>query len=193
MTITTLCQVENCGKPSKHIGLCGAHYKRHHRYGDPTAGASSHYKTPDEAFLARAIAKNSGCVEWSGSKDKKGYGQLRIGGKLVKAHRYAWSRVNGAIPKGKVVLHMCDNPKCVNVLHLSVGTQLENVADMDAKGRRINNQPKGAANGNSKLTDNDVRAIRCDNRRQVDIAKTYGIAQTVVSKIKLHQAWSHVK
>ena len=193
MTITTLCQIDGCGKPARHIGWCLSHYKRYNRYGDPLAGASRHYKTPEEAFLARSLPRDTGCIEWVGSRDAKGYGQLRIDGKLIKAHRYAVERANGPIPDGMVVMHLCDNPKCVNIEHLQVGSQRQNVRDMDGKGRRINKQPKGSANGNSKLTDDDVRAIRRDTRRQVDIAATYGIAQTVVSKIKLHQAWMHVK
>ena len=118
---------------------------------------------------------------------------MRIGGKLVKSHRYAWAMANGPIPNGMVVLHKCDNPSCVNIDHLDARTQLENVRDMNVKGRRINNQPKGMASGNAKLTEDDVRAIRSDTRRQIDIAATYGIAQPVVSRIKLYQAWRHVK
>ena len=193
MTIMTLCQIDGCGKPARHLGWCVAHYKRYNRYGDPLAGASPHYKTPEEAFLARSCHRDTGCIEWTGSSDAKGYGQLRIDGKLIKAHRYAVERSNGPTPDGMVVMHLCDNPKCVNIDHLQIGSQKQNVHDMDGKGRRINKQPKGSANGNSKLTDDDVRAIRRDTRRQVDIAATYGIAQTVVSKIKLHQAWRHVK
>jgi len=111
----------------------------------------------------------------------------------MKAHRYAVERKSGQIPLGMIVMHICDNPKCVNVDHLQVGTQTDNVRDMDAKGRRVNNQPRGIASYNAKITDDDVRNIRSDKRRQVDIAASYGIAQTVVSKIKLYQAWSHVK
>lgn len=193
MTIRTLCQIDGCGKDARHLGWCVAHYKRYNRYGDPTAGSSSRYKTPDVAFMARSVMNDSGCIEWTGSCDRKGYGQLRIGGKLIKAHRYAVEREIGPIPSGMVVMHTCDNPKCVNVDHLQVGTQTDNVRDMDAKGRRVNNQCRGMASYNAKITDDDVKAIRSDKRRQVDIAASYGIAQTVVSKIKLYQAWSHVK
>ena len=110
----------------------------------------------------------------------------------MKAHRYAWARVNGPVPIGLMVRHKCDNPKCVNSDHLEIGTQADNVADMDQRGRRVNAQPKGAENGNAKVTDQDVLAIRNDTRRQVDIAKHYGISQPVVSRIKLRQSWGHV-
>lgn len=188
----TLCKVDACDKPARHIGLCVAHYKRQYRYGDPLAGAPAHYATPEEAFAARTVAMPSGCVHWTGSNDNKGYGHLRTNRKLIKAHRYAYMRVYGAIPAGKVILHKCDNPACVNVEHLMLGTQLENVRDMDLKRRRVNNQPKGEAKPNAKVTPEIVRAIRSDPRRQVDIAAHYGISQAVVSKIKLQQTWRHV-
>jgi hypothetical protein len=118
---------------------------------------------------------------------------LRIEGKLVKAHRYAWARQHGEIPKGLIVRHKCDNPKCVNHEHLDVGTHTDNVADMDARGRRINAQPKGSRCAASKVKEADIPKIRADNRRQIDIAKDYGISEAVVSKIKLRQAWGHVE
>ena len=194
MTDTTICKIEGCGKPSKHLGWCGPHYKRWHRHGDPLGGASSHHATPAEAFAARTVKDIvTGCLMWTGAHDGKSYGHLRIGGKLVKAHRYAWSVVNGEIPEGGLILHRCDNPPCVNADHLFLGNHTDNVNDMDAKGRRVNNQPKGSACHAAKLTADAVIAIRADTRRQADIAAAFGISQAVVSKIKLNQSWAHVK
>ncbi len=194
MTDHTICKIETCGKPSKHLGWCGAHYKRWHRHGDPIAGASPHYATPDAAFAARTIKDAAtGCLLWTGADDGHGYGQMRINRKPVRAHRYAWSSVHGDIPDGKLVLHQCDNPRCVNVDHLFLGTHTDNVNDMDAKGRRINNQRKGERCRAAKLTGDAIIAIRADTRRQIDIAADYGIKQAHVSKIKLKQSWAHIK
>ena len=55
--------------------------------------------------------------------------------RTYRAHRLMWEEVNGPIPEGMVLLHICDNPPCIRLDHLRLGTQAENVADMVAKGR----------------------------------------------------------
>lgn len=75
------------------------------------------------------------CIEWQGGRDRDGYGTTLYQGKKQRAHRVAWQRIHGPIPDGLNVLHKCDNPPCVNVGHLFLGTQRRNVEDMMAKGR----------------------------------------------------------
>lgn len=70
------------------------------------------------------------------------YGRVLVGSRRVGAHRVAWEMAHGPIPDGMVVMHGCDNPPCVNVAHLSLGTQLDNIADRVRKGRSA----RGAAN-----------------------------------------------
>jgi hypothetical protein len=77
------------------------------------------------------------CFEWELARDKDGYGVVRRGGRTRRAHREMWEQVNGPIPDGMVLLHSCDNPPCIRLSHLSLGTQAENVADMIAKGRHV--------------------------------------------------------
>lgn len=70
------------------------------------------------------------CVEWKGSKTHNGYGRVRrrrISKSPLLAHRYLWEQANGPIPKGMVVMHTCDNRGCVNIDHLMVGTQGDNL------------------------------------------------------------------
>lgn len=96
-----------------------------------------------------------GCWEWKASINWAGYGLLTHEKKHIKAHRISWELHNGEIPKGLYVRHSCDNPKCVNPDHLSLGTQVENMRD--AKER--NRIPKGIAHHASKLTEADVKQI----------------------------------
>ncbi len=79
------------------------------------------------------------CIEVNSARLPSGYGvsQIYIGGKsyTVYAHRMAWELAHGPIPAGLFVCHACDNPPCINVEHLFLGTARRNSEDMKAKGR----------------------------------------------------------
>jgi hypothetical protein len=83
------------------------------------------------------------CIIWTGCVTKGGYGKTMYKGKSRLAHRKAWMLVHGPIPASHerhgtlCVLHKCDRPSCVNVQHMFLGTQRDNVKDMDMKGRRV--------------------------------------------------------
>ena len=99
-----------------------------------------------------------GCWQWIGCKNSDGYGGFALGtGKGRElAHRTAYQLFNGVIPKGKCVLHTCDNPACVNPKHLWLGTHTDNMKDKKRKGR----QPEGEENIKSILTLKQVKEIR---------------------------------
>jgi hypothetical protein len=79
------------------------------------------------------------CIIWKQSLKETGYGQTFFQGKVTRAHRAAWIKVHGPIPAGLVLDHTCHDPKeceggvtcihraCVNVDHLRLVTQQENV------------------------------------------------------------------
>ena len=77
----------------------------------------------------------SGCIEWTGAKTKGGYGVFTVVDVTVLAHRLSYRLMGN--DNSQVVMHMCDNPSCCNPAHLIGGTYADNVADMDAKGRRV--------------------------------------------------------
>lgn len=139
---------------------------------------------------------DSGCVEWQRFKNPAGYGQVNVGKrKLMLAHRAAYMVVNGPIPDGLCVLHKCDNPACINVEHLFLGTQLENIADMKAKGRANAGpgQGPGEKNPMHKLTTDQVFAIKgIVGVAQTKIAEMFGISQTTVWQIRTGKRWAHL-
>lgn len=75
------------------------------------------------------------CWEWTGARMADGYGLFRFEGKLEGAHRISYILKHGPIPDGKMLLHACDNPPCVNPDHTSPGTNADNLGDMAQKGR----------------------------------------------------------
>lgn len=90
---------------------------------------------PDE-FVERARSKlnehvdrTGDCHVWSGPLNDKGYGVIRFppSQRTVGAHRVSWLLDRGPIPEGMVLDHLCMNPVCVNVAHLEIVTQSENV------------------------------------------------------------------
>lgn len=97
------------------------------------------------------------CVEWPLARDKKGYGKAtnRGGRGMVFAHRRAWADTFGPIPEGMVVMHLCDNPPCVRIDHLAIGTQADNLQMMRDRGRH--HQATHCPNGHTYTPENTYR------------------------------------
>lgn len=120
------------------------------------------------SYVAKAGKKD--CWPWIGSNfNNKGYGRLakRGGGRRRSrlAHRLAYSFAVGPIPKGKCVLHRCDNRKCCNPEHLFIGTIKDNNQDMWAKGRgKAPNLGKKICKNGHPLTAENVRPVKGGRR-----------------------------
>ena len=135
-----------------------------------------------ERFRAFVPAERTakGCLEWTGYRDKHGYGRLARGGKhggVIKAPRAAYELARGPIPPGKSVLHSCDNPPCVEPSHLFLGTKKDNTQDMLAKGRE--SRLTGTANPRTKMSDATVQAMReraAAGESLASLGREYGIA-----------------
>lgn len=135
--------------------------------------------------------KTTACVEWAGWKDRAGYGLRRFNGKKeCFAHRVAWEIAFGPIPEGMCVCHRCDNPPCVNVEHLFLGTQLENMRDRQAKGRGHSSRNRGESNPSAKLDIAAVAVIRATAGTPNQIAEYYGVSQATIRFIQNGKRWS---
>jgi hypothetical protein len=105
-------------------------------------------KLADRFWAKVNIVAGGECWTWTRSRSRGGYGKFnaRINGKRVHtASRIAWIICHGIIPGRLHVLHRCDNPPCVRPDHLFLGTNLDNVRDSIAKGRRA--RPEQCVNG----------------------------------------------
>jgi len=150
--------------------------------------------TLQERFDQKYIISPDGCWLWTAALNKNnGYGVIGLGGRghanTKAAHRVSYKLHIGPIPEKLYVLHKCDNPPCVNPDHLFLGTQLDNMDDMIAKGRNC----KGEAIGTAKLTEKDVLKIRSLDCPQKEIADIFKIDQGQVSRIRTRKCWKHVK
>lgn len=134
----------------------------------------------------------TGCLEWTGSRSKLGYGRIVIRGVEHYTHRKAWERVNGPIPDGLMVRHKCDNPPCMNVAHLELGTHADNMADMSERGRAKGSGVTGSRVGTARLTEEQVREIRSSTATKSALAAKYGIHRKSIQQIRNGHSWRNV-
>jgi len=137
------------------------------------------------------------CWEYPGVQ-VDGYVQVRAtkSGRFCQAHRLSWMIYNGKpVPAGLLVLHECDNRRCVNPHHLFLGTYKTNAEDREKKGR--GNQPKGERNWGSVLTDDQVQEIRRlyvkgkkGNTKM--LKRMFNVTQPTIYRVANYLGWKHV-
>ena len=139
------------------------------------------------------------CIEFKGYKNKGGYGRKGVGSKTFLAHRLAYCESKNIDIKdidGLVVMHTCDNPPCINPVHLVLGTQKENIYDMMKKGRNgFRPNPKmGEENGFAKLKSDDVLRIRemVKFKSQREVGKIFGVSRSQIGNIARGEVWAHL-
>lgn len=120
-----LCEVQGCSKNQYARGYCSLHWRRWHKYGDPLKTKLIRASSMEDYFLSHT-AWEKGCLIWTGGKTGNGYGLGSVEGKKKLAHRYAWERAKGPIPKGAFIDHICHTRACVNVEHLRLTTNQQN-------------------------------------------------------------------
>lgn len=144
------------------------------------------------------VDKTGACWLWTGSTVNGGYGKISEGGvhgRLLLAHRVAFQIANGYEPTGMVVMHTCDNKLCVNPAHLVAGSQLDNIRDMDRKGRRVCNPVRGESHRNAKLSGPlaiEIRSRRAAGESASRLAREFDVSIALVRAIYDGKIWTHV-
>jgi hypothetical protein len=136
--------------------------------------------------------RNGACVEWQGRCDSDGYGKFSIYHGSYRAHRVAYFLYYGVDPGDNLVLHRCDNPRCVNPRHLLLGDQKHNIADMDERGRRGKVYLKGERSGRAVLSEADVLAIRLSNKSTAELSRFYGVSRGCIDHARRGRNWRHL-
>lgn len=158
---------------------------------------AAHRKTETEFWSKVAVAGVDECWPYLGDVTPNGYGRLRWANGKTSAHRLSYVLTNGVIPDGLVVCHTCDNKPCCNPKHLYAGTNKQNSQDASARGLLKGVNPKGIRNGNSKLSEEDVRYIKWNCLKEygsvVRFAKRFGVTDGTIRAILKDRAWKHLE
>lgn len=190
------CSVPGCNSSANKAGygargMCRRHYGRWQRHGDPLAGASE--KGAALRFI-REVAiphQSDECLIWPLSKTPSGYGQLRIQGRAVGAHREVCERAHGPAPTPEhQAAHSCGrgHEGCVSPVHLRWATHSENQLDRSDHGT----SNRGEANHFDKLSADQVREIRRLQGQvsQKALAERFSVSRSNIQAIQYRRSWA---
>ena len=141
--------------------------------------------------LSHTTLMDSNCMEWKGAFNKDGYAACNAYGlfKSQALHREVFRLATGLTPE--VVMHLCDNTRCVNPEHLCAGTPQLNMQDKLSKNR----QARGSVNGRAKLSEDSVKSI-CEEKRKgrtyAEIQALFSISRATVWRVLSGKNWGHV-
>lgn len=132
------------------------------------------------------------CWNWTMGLFNHGYGKYKVGSmdtvcSAVQTHRLAYTLSKGKIIEGLHVLHSCDNPKCCNPRHLSLGTDKDNQRHRGERGR--------TGYTGSKLTEEivaNIKQLLVNGVFQQQIADDVGVSLRSISSISIQQHWQGV-
>lgn len=149
-SICNACIARDLGVTRNHVAV--VRYKARLTVGAPSSPrvcSRCPRHAAEERLVARFFAmvdirRPDECWPWIRARRSAhaGYGDIWLSGKNRIASRVSWALFNGPVPAGLIVRHLCDNPPCVNPMHLAIGTHKDNA--QDAKASRLRRQQAGA-------------------------------------------------
>jgi HNH endonuclease len=165
--------------PEKYICACGNKKKRTASRCWTCYAADAAQRPAIDRFMEKLDTSGGlfACWPWRGVITNTGYGKFNLDGRMVLAHRVAYTLLVGPIGVGLEVCHACDNPPCCNPAHLWTGTPTDNRRDCLVKGRH------GARY--SRLTPEAIEAIRASDQPSEVLASQYGAGAAHVRRMQL--------
>lgn len=138
--ITAISSIE-----SKMTKSCGCSTSQFHKEksGFPEKTIPNLTEEDKKRFWSKVAVTENDDKCWSWEATGKRYGSFSIKGSSFKSNRVTYFLSYNIDPKEFSVMHTCDNPKCCNPKHLSLGTHLENMQDMAKKGRAFKGEREG--------------------------------------------------
>lgn len=149
----------------------------------------------------RSVGPGYPCIQWPWSRKNGRYVRMSSEIGITYAHRWVWEQINGPVPNGLEVCHNCpdgDNPSCVRLSHLWLGTHSENIRDAYAKGRMHGNtkhHQAGEMHHAARVTTEQVIEIRKRAKAgevQARLAREFGITAVALGNIVRRRTWAHV-
>lgn len=139
------------------------------------------------------------CWEWTGFRNRQGYGRFfdgtylalstgKTSGRKTGAHRWSYKYFNGDIPPGAFVCHRCDNPPCVNPRHLFIGSAADNSRDMTEKARACHGEGHRLAKLTRERVD-EIRSLFAAGSLRSDLARQYGVTWQSVDVVVKGKTW----
>jgi hypothetical protein len=144
--------------------------------GQPNRFVNGHNATNRKKarYIEILMGHTTPCWIWQLSTSDQGYGLERtLSGKLARAHRISYEALNGPVPPGLQLDHLCRVRNCVNPDHLEPVTPAENVR----RGLK------------TKLTQEIVRYIRLSPEKQAVLGRRFGVGQPQISRIRTNHTW----
>jgi len=173
------------------------HYNRWKRHGDPNKAHRMVKRGSSLAHRVESLRETAGegeCWEWQGTIHHSGYGHMQVDGVQKSAHIWAYIVANGPVPPGQMVLHSCDNRRCVNPNHLRLGSHQDNMDDKVERDRCA--RLLGELGPSRKITESEaveiIQRYATESISSAALGKDYGISPSQVQNIVNGKRWPHL-
>ena len=182
----------NCDYCGKEIKKKPSEYRRHRNHFCCKRCAWNYLSEESKKNIKFYVDKNGCHICTSHYKDKDGYPKVMYHSKLVSISRFIYEKHFGEIPEGMVIRHKCDNPECINIEHLEIGTLYDNNHDTLSRGRA--RFAHGTQHYLSKLDDEKVKFILKNiSISNYKLAEMFNVNRKTIEAVKKRKTWKHIK